>query len=405
MRVLFARQPIFDRGDRVVGYELLHRCGTTNAFSGMDGRTATGQLLADSLLGDNHQRITAGLPAWINFPRELLVDGSVTLVPAANIVVEILETVPGDDEVVAACRSLQTRGYVLAADDIVDPDDRNPLVELADIVKVDFRASGVEARQKLARRFRHKRLLAEKVETVDDRRAAADLGYELVQGYYLHRPTIVEHRTIDRSRLGMMAVLAAIAEEPMDWDALERALRGDVALTDKLLRYLNSAAFAWRRPVSTLRQALVMLGERQIRRWLGVIALAALSADRPTEVLTATLVRANFCEGLAPLLGGRATALQLYLAGLYSRMHVLLSADRDETLAQAPVPDDVRAALCDRRGVLWDAVELADRWERAEWKAVAALAGRLGIDEGALADCYQRALDEVTELMQVPSSV
>lgn len=412
MRVRFARQPIFDHHDRVVGYELLYRPATPmdgatpdgpRTGPVTDGRLATGQLLSDSLLGDDFRRITTGVPAWVNFPRELLVDGSATLVPAGHIVVEMLEDVPGDPEVVAACRWLKARGYVLAADDVTEPDDPNPLLDVADIIKVDFRGTDGLARRGLARRFRTKRLLAEKVETLPERAEAVDLGFQMLQGFYLDRPAVVQHRAIDRSRLGMLAVVAAISADPMDWDVVERAIKSEVALVDKLLRYLNSAAFAWRRPIGTLREALVLLGERQIRRWLGVIALQALSADRPTEVLTATLLRAHMCEALATDLRGRARPLDLYMTGLYSRMHLLLGTERSATLEQAPLPQEVRSALLDRCGPLWDTVELCTRWAEADWRAAGALTHRLGLPAASPGEAYDTALHAVAHTMAVPA--
>lgn len=398
MEVFVARQPIFDTADRVVGYELLHRSSAANSFSGVDGRLATGQLLSENMLGDAWEALTSGVPAWINFPEELLLDGSATLVPTDQIVVEVLEDVRGGDDIVEACHALRRQGYRLAADDVVDADDPNPLLDIADIVKVDFREATPTSRAALARRFHRKTLLAEKVETQLERQIAVDLGYTLLQGYYLHHPTMVQQRAIDRTRFGILAVLQAVTEDPMDFAKVEQALKSEVALTDKLLRYLNSAAFAWRRQITSLRAALVTLGELQTRRWVSVIALSTISADKPSEVLVSTLMRARMCEELAAFLGPRASGLDLFLAGLYSQMHLLMDADRDTTLRQAPLPEHIRAALLDEHGVLWDVLELVRRWEMGDWKGVEAGAHKAGVDVRELPGCYSKALEFVGSL-------
>lgn len=198
MDVFVARQPIFDMRTRVVGYELLHRAGAQNMYVGPDALTATRQLLAEQLLSDNWYRLTSGRPAWVNFPGELILDGSATLVPPERMVVELLEGIVVDDVVVAACEDLEARGYILAADDVSDPEDTNPLLDIVEIIKVDFRAANSAQRSALAERFADRaRLVAEKVETRAEQAEVINLGYELLQGPTLrciHRMRVLNDR-------------------------------------------------------------------------------------------------------------------------------------------------------------------------------------------------------------------
>lgn len=393
MHVFVARQPIFDTSHRVVGYELLHRSGLTNAYSGVDGTVATGQLLSDSVMSDEWSVLTSGRPAWVNFPASLLLDGSATLVPADRMVVEVLEDVDADDEIMAACRKLRASGYRVAADDVIDPDDDNPLLSIADIVKVDFRQTTTVERLRLARRFRGKvQLLAEKVETQADRRLAEDLGYQLLQGYFLREPVTVRQNAIDRTRLGVIGVIAAVMKEPIDFEELENALKREVALTDKLLRYLNSAQLAWRQHTTSLRSAMVALGELNLRRWVSLAALTAVSTEQPDDLLTSTLVRARMCERLAPLLSPPAQSLDLFLVGLYSQLHLLIGTDLATALEQAPVPPAIRKALETDAGPLADALRLVSNWERADWQVVNDLARNLGVPGARLPELYADAL-------------
>jgi EAL and modified HD-GYP domain-containing signal transduction protein len=399
MQVFIARQPIFDTGERVVGYELLHRSGAANRFSGIDGTVATGQLLSDSVLTGSWRHLTGGSPAWVNFPASLLLDGSATLVAPEHLVIELLETIRGGDEVVEACRDLKSRGYRLAADDVIDPDDDSPLLSFADIVKVDFRDTTVAQRMALSRRFRGRaQLLAEKVETRAEQQLALSLGFELLQGYFLHEPTLVRHHSVDHTRRGVLAVLETVMTDPLDFGAVERALKREVSLTDKLLRYLNSARFAWRRRTTSLVAALIALGEVNVRRWVAVAALSTIAADSPDELLVSTLVRARMCESLCPFLPGDVEALDLFLAGLYSQMHLLLGMEYYQALEEAPIPDRVRSALENDSGVLALALELVRRWESADWAGVDALTARLGMAVTDLPACYDAALAFVDEL-------
>ncbi len=398
MDVFVARQPIFDVRDRVVGYELLHRVDSTNRFDGTEAAVATGQLLSDHLLTDTWHQLTGGRRAWVNFPASLLESGSALLVPPERIVVELLEDIVADDGTVAACRELVDRGYVLAADDVVDSDDPNPLLDVAQIVKVDFRAADAAARAGLVKRFAGQaRLLAEKVETRTEQLEAVELGYELLQGYFLRQPAVVSHRAIDRSSLGLLAAVATVARAPMDFDEVEAAVKRDVALTDRFLRYLNSAAFGWRDRVRTIRQALVRLGEDQVRRWITVNALSAVNSGKPAELVVSTLVRARMCELLADVLPSRVSGFDLFLTGLYSQIHLLIGAEHTTTVRQAPIPPSVAHALIECDGPLWAVLQLVVAWEGGDWDRVRATLSELGIEAGAVSDCYAEAVDFADE--------
>lgn len=371
MDVFVARQPIFDVGSRVVGYELLHRVSRANRYAGTDPLVATSQLLAEKVLSGQWHRLTAGRPAWVNFPRSMIIEGPIPLVPPERMVVELLEDIAADDAVVAACADLAGRGYTLAADDVTDPDDDNPLLDLVHVIKVDVRATGAAQRAALARRFGGRaRMLAEKVETRAEHAEAVELGYELLQGYFLNEPAVVAQRTIGQSRLGVLSALRAVSRVPMDFGEVESAIKREVALTDKLLRYLNSAAFGFRVRMASIRDALVVLGEVQIRRWVAVFAVATVAGDQPAELMVSTLIRARMCEQVATGAAVRTAPLECFLTGLYSQMHLLLGMDLASTMDEAPVPEPVRRALLERDGPLWAALDLVSAWEDGDWDRV-----------------------------------
>ena len=393
MDVFVARQPIFDTRTRVVGYELLHRSGAQNRYMGADALTATRQLLAEQLLSDTWHELTGGKPAWVNFPSELLLDGTPALVPPDRMVVELLETIVVNEQVVAACEELEQRGYILAADDVSDAEDTNPLLDIAEIIKVDFRQADRVQRAALAKRFaRRAMLLAEKVESRAEQAEAVDLGYQFLQGYFLHEPSMVARRSLDRTRVGVLAALRAVSKDPMDFAEVEEAVKREVVLTDKLLRYLNSVAMGLQARVTSIRSALVALGEVQIRRWVSVVAVSTVAVDRPPELVAAALVRARMCEHVAQGDAITIPHLDLFLTGLYSRMHLLMDVDYETMLAEAPLPDVVREALHSRSGPLWEVLELVVAWECGDWDRALNRADDLRVPIDKLSDWYADAL-------------
>ncbi len=407
MEIFVARQPIFDDRERVVGYELLHRDGAAAQVVTTDAVAATSRLLSDHVLVEAGSQLTAGHPAWVRFPTAMLLDGSPLLVPAHRLVVE-LNTRDVDDDIMAACAMLSDYGYVIAVGPVGDVtvDDRLP--DVADVIRVDFRATQGVARRELAARLAGRtRLLASHVETRDDQSEAVALGFELLQGSFLSQPVTMTRRTVDRTRLGVLAAMDAVARDPIDFAEVERAIKSDVALTDRLLRYINSAAFAWRDRITAIQQALVTMGERDVRRWVTVNSLVTVSQSSNQQLLVSALFRAHMCERLAGLLPSDVSQFDLFLTGMYSRVPLLIGADLATTVNLVPLSDQVRNALLEHEGMLWEALQLVIAWEHGAWDDVASGCDELGIEPEELSDCYSRAVnfaDTVTDESAVPAS-
>ena len=400
--VYIARQAVFDSDRRVVGYELLHRSGPTNRFPAeVDAVTATARVLSDSLFHEALGSLTAGRPAFVNFDRDALLGGYATLLPAASTVVELLEDVDADEQVVAACRRLREQGYRLALDDVKALDDRADLFALADIVKVDFRAADGPTRRLLARRVAEvgSTLLAEKVETDAEFRQAAELGYELFQGYFLAEPQLSTGKALDVSRFGHLQVLQALTTEPLDFGEVAAALRRDGALTDRLMRYIHSAAFRWRHEIRTVEHALVLLGEDATRKWVTVSALAALATDKPAELFRTALLRAHMSEALAA--PSRAGApVQLFLTGLYTLLDALLDVPLRQALRRAPLGPDGRAALLGRPNRSRQLLDAVIGYERGDWESAGSASAALGLPLSRVSQEYRRALTTVDDLSE-----
>ncbi len=396
MEVFIARQPIFDRGRVVRAYELLFRGGVENVFSAQDGNEATRQVLVNGFIHFGMPMLTAGGRAFINLTRDVLVQECIHLFPPSVVVAEILETVDEDPEVVRACIRLKDRGYMIALDDFVDVAGHQDLLRLADIVKLDFRALGPAERTDLKRRLLavnpHVRLLAEKVETYQEFQQAIDEGFTYFQGYFFAKPEMLRKKTIPGSRLHYIELLRELYRSDLDLYRLEAVMRQDMSLSYRLLRYINSAFFGWRSEIRSLRHALVLMGERDIRKWAALVALSCMSDDKPVALLLTGLTRARFCEQIAERSGMAKEADQLFLAGMFSVIDAVIDKPLLEALETIAIPKPVFEALVGQGGPHRMRLDLVLAHENANWSKVSELAEAVGIPERDLPELYLEAV-------------
>ncbi len=392
-----ARQPIFDRNRHAVAYELLFRDGLGGSAVFADGTRATQDVLSHSYLTIGLDRLTGGRPAYINFTRDLLLRQTAALLPRELTVVEILENVRPDAEVLEALRVLKQQGYTLALDDFLGREGVEPFLDLVDIVKFDFRAvdAAQRGREVAALRLRHAnriRLLAEKVEDYTQFRQALQAGFDYFQGYFFSRPEVVTGKVIPGNRLAQLRLLHAIHEPSLDFRSLEEVIKTDVSLTSKLLRFINAAAFPWAREIVSVRQALVLLGEDQVRRWVALATISDLAATKPEELAMLAAVRGHLCEQLSQAVPG-IRPLDAFLVGLFSLLDALLDVPMDRVLSQIPMPPGPQEALAGEPCPLWQILNLVTAYERGQWGTVSTLASRLSLAENAISACYVDSLE------------
>lgn len=391
-----ARQPIFDHRLRVIGYELLFRSGPENVFRpGTDLDRASSSVIADSVLGSGLATLTAGQPAYINLSRAALVGDFATLLPKDKVVLEILEGVEVDDEVLAACHRLKRAGYVLALDDIIGDDGpQAALIDLADIIKVDFLGIAErEAREALTARLRSRGviLLAEKVETHAVFEEASRTGYARFQGFFFSRPVMTTLTAVPAFRLNYLRLLREVSRPEPGLDQLEQTIKQELSMTYRLLRYVNSAAFGFLIEITSVRQALVLVGQQQIRKWASVWALAGVGGDKPVELVVASSIRALLCESLAAAAGLGDRASDLFLLGMLSMIDAIMDRPMELALATLPLPDDVREALLGGANRLRLLLDCVTAHERGDWNASSTAAAALTIDDDLLAREYLAA--------------
>ncbi len=365
------RQPIFDEAQRVIGYELLYRASDIDRTSaGADGDTATSQVLLNSFWELGLQRVVGEQLAFVNLTRKFILEPGLVPPPSRQLVLEILEDIEVDDEILEAVARLKREGYVIALDDFIYHPKLQPLVRMADIIKIDVLALShreIDEHLFTLRKFPLK-LLAEKVETPEEFDWCRSRGFDYYQGYFLCRPRLISGRRMPSSRINTLRIMARLQDADLDLRQLEEIISQDVRMSYRLLRYINSAAYATVDEIDSIHRAITYLGEKEIRKWASLLLLAGID-DKPDELVTTSLIRARMCELLAEgesgLSGGTAM-----LVGMFSTIDAMLDRPMDELLADIPIAHEVREALLDRQGAYAAILERTLAYEKGAWEDI-----------------------------------
>ena len=384
-----ARQPIVDREEKVFGYELLFRDGLENAFNGDSDEASRATLDRSLLMGLDV--LCDGRRAFVNCTRDTLIKGLVTLLPSTITVVEVLENVPPDAEVIAACRNLKEAGYVIALDDYVADDPREALAEIADIIKVEMLLTTEQQRAVLIKRYGpwRCRMLAEKIETHGDFVRARDQGFVYFQGYFFRRPEMINTRDMPANRLHYLRMLQEVSRPELDVAGLEKLIKAEASVCYRLLRYLNSSMFGLKSEIHSVRHALTMLGERDVRRWVRLVAAVGAGQEKTSDLVLSALVRGRFGELLSEQVAHGES--DLFLLGLLSLIDAMLEMPMAEVLERIPLDQETKAVLLGQPSVLRRVYQLILAHESGEWDAVAQLTATLHLNSEEVAGYYWKA--------------
>ena len=386
-----ARQPILTVDEKVFGYELLFRDGLEDACREPGSEAAsrstvsTSMLLGLDVLCDRKR-------AFINCTREVLLKEYVTLLPSGQTVVEILEGVPADDLVIAACGRLKEAGYLIALDDFGESDPREPLTDLADIIKVDLRCTPLDRADAMAKRYGpwRCRMLAEKVESREEFLSAKKSGFAYFQGYFFRRPETLTAHEIPANQMNYLRMWKAVAKPELDVRELENVIKSEASICYRLLRYLNSPVFGFAREIHSVRHALAILGEREVRRWIRLVATLGAGKDKCSELVLSALARARFCELLSPAIEHGDS--DLFLLGLLSLMDSILDMPMYRVLENVPVDQRIKELLLGGPSPLRPFYRLILAQESGEWPIVAQFARQLRVSDSEVAEKYWDAM-------------
>lgn len=402
MDVFVARQPIFDRNDRLFGYELLYRnTASSTSAEGAAADTMCTDTVIHSFLDIGLDDLTDGHRAFVNCTREFLLDGQVELMPADKVIVEVLETVGNDDAVVAACRRLSDLGYQIALDDYVDDPAFDSLLRVARIVKVDVLHRDLGELVPLLERLRqfNVQLLAERVETRQVHEECMQLGFDMFQGYFYQRPELVTRQEIGVTHAPMLRLLELLRDTERPEAEVESGFRSDPALAYKLLRIVNSAAVGGR-GIDSIGYAIRIVGRQMLYRWLALLMVSSMvtgTNDVDDQLVYAALLRARLCELIAESSPEVRNPQALFMVGLFSMLDVLLCMPISDIFARVNVADDIREAVLHGAGRCAEPLLLAKAYEHGEWEVVDRVAVELGVQPVQIPWLYTKSLTWVNE--------
>ena len=368
--LLVGRQPIFNRTMEVYAYELLYRSGDGNRAIFNDADMATTQVILNTLIEMGLDNIVGSAMAFINLTRSFLVGKAPILLPANRVVIEILETVEADPQLINAVNELHKSGFTLALDDVISLDRISPFAGIASIVKLDLMQidrmdlpeiiAGVKARG-----FR---VLAEKVETQADYNLCRRLGVDYYQGYFLCKPNIMRSQKMDSSRLVIMESMAMLQNQKTNFTDLENIISRDVGLSYKLLRLSNSGYYSFTTEVTSLRQAISLIGLDTMRGWMSLIMMSSL-ADKPPELTNIALQRARMAESMAKIYGQPQPEV-FFLVGLFSVLDALMDQPMAQIVPALNLSPTIAAALLNYEGLHGFILRAIKAYENGDWATV-----------------------------------
>ncbi|MGK0464932.1 EAL and HDOD domain-containing protein [Clostridium sp.] len=396
MDVFLARQPILDKYNRLFGYELLFRNSEQNRYQSEDGDLATIDVIKNTFINMGIENVTGHKKAFINFTENILKSDIFTVLSPKSVIIEILEDIKPTQEILELCRNLKAQGYIIALDDFVYSSQYTKLIEFADIIKVDFQITKGYERKRVIQKVNSENIvfIAEKVETIEDFNEAVEYGYTYFQGYYFSKPLILKGKRISENKDIYLEILKEINRDSCNIDSIENLIKRDLSLSFKLLKRINSANYAFRSEIKSINQALALIGEKEVKQWLYLVAFQTLAEDKPEIIVINSLTRARFSELIASEIGTGINSFNAYLIGMLSMIDLLLDRPLEQLLQELLLPTEVKDTLNGVNNNKYTKLfSLIKAYEKGQWDAVSKISKQLNLIENCLPDAYYEAIN------------
>ncbi|MEI6306304.1 MAG: EAL domain-containing protein [Deltaproteobacteria bacterium] len=384
-KFFLGRQPILDRNQKIVGYELLFRAADMDHAEFESYSHAVTSVISSALASFGMHEVLGGKIGFINVNLGLLFSELLELLPIGLTVLELLEMIQLDGLVVERCRELREKGFMLALDDHEFDPANTDIYSVVDIIKLDILLIGMDALPDIVSQLRNYpvKILAEKVETGEQFQICYDLGFDMFQGYFFERPVILKRNKVDVSGMAMLKLLQQLTIYA-DIDQIELTFKENPALSYNLLRLVNSVALGAREKIKTLRQAIIMLGVKQLRRWIQLSLFAGQDSRNINHpLLEMAAVRGRLMETMVRQLASRAEvdeqAEAAFMVGILSLLDVLFETKMEDIVSNLNLDDNTSSALLQREGQLGRMLNLTERLEVTDFDSVAVLLGECGI--------------------------
>ncbi len=404
--IFLARQPILDRGQTIVAYELLFRSGQQNFAQIKNELNATASVIISLFNEMGVQSVLGNERGFINVGSTFLMSDMIELLPPDKIVIELLETIAITPTILEQCRKLKQLGFSLALDDFtVMHEQYKLLLPIVDVIKVDLMQLSKDELTKTSRKLRQypAKLLAEKVETREQFEHCKQLGFHFFQGYYFAKPVILTGKRLEPSTIALFKLLSLVSDDASS-EALEAAIKGDSNLTYNLLKLVNSVGSCASQKIDTLAKVIIVVGRHQLQRWVQLLLYTISDkgqTSNPLMQLAAT--RAKMLEILCGHINNPDTAMQErgYITGSFSLLDTLLSMPMADIMAKLSLHEDVKLALIERKGPLGQLLKFIESLEKADFESVEATLNTLPwLDATMLNEAQMAAIRWVSSLSE-----
>ena len=388
-----ATQPVFDGRSKVYGYELDFRYGPQAFFADALQTAVTPEHRIDIRDAVNFDEIAGHRRALVQFPKDLLLRKFPVLFPAEALTISIPADGSENSQLIGACTELKEYGYELALDGFNALHLESPLLLLSDLVCIDTATVDPAEQTELCRLLTDKgiRTLAGNIHAADALHSAREAGYTYCQGDFFRRPMPRDVKDIPANRGRHLRLLNEVNRPELAYDELETLIKQDVAMTYKLLRFINSAWYGLKQPVDSIRHALVLLGPGEVRLWASMIVLRDIGREKPDELFRRCLIRAKMAEELAPVIDMETRASQLFLVGMFSLIEALMDVPMSQVLDSLPLNGDIKLALLARAGDYGLPCEIVAAYESGQWDALSEAAEAIDLDESVLPELFGAA--------------
>lgn len=406
MYSFIARQPIFNNDLKTVAYELLFRDGMNNYFPEVSQEYATSKMISDQFLCIPLPNTLGNHISFINVPHRMIINGHSDALPVDDVVIEILEDAVPDNALFCAVKGMHARGYKIALDDFMLDSEWDKFLEYISVIKFDIRDKSGEEILEYINTKRHLldgiTFLAEKVESKEEFDFYSNAGFALFQGFFFSRPEILKSKCLSQNILSLSRLWVEVNREKFDFFTIEKILRNDLTLSYKIMRYVRNILFKTYGFVNsdslTLKEILMYLGCNEIRRFVTVAALANMDGRGISELYHLSLVRGKFCELIASKVINISFSYKAFTCGLFSLLDVILEIPMEDLMKQISIPNDVTAALCEKKGELFDILNLSQCYEQLDWERTADICSKLNISEYVVIESMQNATAWASEL-------
>lgn len=361
----FARQPILNSSLELYAYEFLYRPIQDEA---PQSHSITAEVIASSALDLGLKKAANNHFIFLNMSYDDLFSPLIEALPSEQVILELLEDIQPDSKLVKRVQELSAKGFSFALDDFVYTPDWDPLIALASIIKFDLTVTSIDINKALIEKLQpcDTLFLAEKIETFAEFEAYKEIGCKLFQGYFFCKPELVQGKAVSASTLAITKLLADINRTDISITDLESAVERDPNLTHMLLKYLNSANFSFKNPIERVKQAVVILGINETKKWITLISLRSIPS-KPIELIKHALVRAKLAELIA-LENTEKNPNSFFLMGLLSTIDALLDITMKEALKLMPLKDEILEALLEQKGEMGRVLSIIiDHEQQLNW--------------------------------------